>query len=605
MPRPPKSPLVAKPYVRGSRPLEHSYVVKKLGKQTTRIWIALMYRRDQEGKSFATARHLTRALGVPYSTVKKAIAKLTKLRIIQGGRWEKRDCPTKKYVRTIYGDHRNYAFTVTGEIEKLIAEASTRGGKRTNAGRPEGSTVQCRKPSMRLNIKGKLECGTMEKARKPNHLIKKGQPPKRTSMLDTYRNNLDLSVGKGNKSKRADLLIKKGQHKELNMFPCIAPPLGGSIKENIALLNCRSVAVYSNSYFSSNDAKCISIKNTEQRSLYRGSPLFDFDTKLDPRQPVDCDRRLEGILGVLPKIRFDAFSGIPIPKFWRNSKKRRKVSGRVFDWGSIENVKLPHLGFTTTVRWLGVNTTAQSEAINIVKTDPQNNSPTHNVPNVSDESKSRRQRRLVGVKAELPPYPSTSLIGVCKIPQPPTLKEGLSDVAMVTKLGEAYRAVFESRLGKRSYVLSRGKVKNSKSYPGLLAAAQWMQEGDVAPMAWAAFSFDCWTAFDEKKGDGPNGKPPPLNWVFSVKRLDERAGWYDREASSYGGGRLLFTDAHRNLLAQYEGLRRACYKHLLTEALVDDWFPGGWEKHYEEAKALAVADQARMNDIVRRGEFVW
>ena len=51
-------------------------------------------------------------------------------------------------------------------------------------------------------------------------------------------------------------------------------------------------------------------------------------------------------------------------------------------------------------------------------------------------------------------------------------------------------------------ILSRGKVKNSKSYPGLLAAAQWMQEGGVAPMAWAAFSFDCWTAFDEKKGDG-------------------------------------------------------------------------------------------------------
>jgi len=204
----------------------------------------------------------------------------------------------------------------------------------------------------------------------------------------------------------------------------------------------------------------------------------------------------------------------------------------------------------------------------------------------------------------MPPYPSVGFIGAPKIPPPPCLSADLSDEGCVKKLGGAYRGAFESRYGKRSYVMTRGSVKKGKFYKSLVTSANFMRDNEIAPASWAAFSLDCWISFGEKN-EGANKKPPPVNWVFSMKRLEERAGWFDREASSYGGGRLLFTRSHKDLLRRYDGLRRAAHRELLTEALIEQWFPGGWEKHYDMAKKEAAADQARLRDMVRRGEFVW
>ena len=204
----------------------------------------------------------------------------------------------------------------------------------------------------------------------------------------------------------------------------------------------------------------------------------------------------------------------------------------------------------------------------------------------------------------MPPYPSVGFIGVPKVPPPPLLSDDLSDEDCVKKLGGAYRGAFESRYGKRSYVMTRGSVKKGKFYKSLVTSANFMRDNEIAPAAWAAFSLDCWISFGEKN-EGANKKPPPVNWLFSMKRLEERAGWFDREASSYGGGRLLFTRSHKDLLRKYEGLKRAAHKELLTEELIEKFFPGGWEKHYDSARKEAAADQARLRDIVRRGEFVW
>ena len=90
-----------------------------------------------------------------------------------------------------------------------------------------------------------------------------------------------------------------------------------------------------------------------------------------------------------------------------------------------------------------------------------------------------------------------------------------------------------------------------------------------------------------------------------MKRLEERAGWFDREAASYGGGRLLFTQKHKELLRKYEGLRRAAYRELLTEKLIERFFPGGWEKHYDEAEKESAKDSARLLALVKRGDFIW
>lgn len=204
----------------------------------------------------------------------------------------------------------------------------------------------------------------------------------------------------------------------------------------------------------------------------------------------------------------------------------------------------------------------------------------------------------------MPPFPSTGLITVPKIPPPPCLSNSLNDEQCVKKLGEAYRGAYESRYGKRCYVMTRGSVKRSKFYKALVAAANFMRDNDIAPASWAAFSLDCWISFGEKN-EGSNKKPPPVNWVFSMKRLEERSGWFDREASSYGGGRLLFTAKHKDLLRRYEELRRAAHKELLTEELIERFFPGGWERHYDAAKKEAAKDTARLLAMVKRGEFVW
>ena len=204
----------------------------------------------------------------------------------------------------------------------------------------------------------------------------------------------------------------------------------------------------------------------------------------------------------------------------------------------------------------------------------------------------------------MPPYPSVGFIGVPKIPAPPLLDKDLSDEASVKTLSEAYRGAFRSRYGKVSYVMTRGSIKKNKFFRSFVACADYMRDNEIPPAAWAAFSLDCWISFGEKN-EGSNKKPPPVNWVFSMKRLEERAGWFDREASSYGGGRLLFTRAHKELLRKHEGLKRAAHKELLTEELIEKFFPGGWEKHYDKAKKESAADQARLRDIVRQGEFVW
>ena len=190
-------------------------------------------------------------------------------------------------------------------------------------------------------------------------------------------------------------------------------------------------------------------------------------------------------------------------------------------------------------------------------------------------------------------------MGVPKIPPPPVLSDELSDEDCVKKLAEAYRGAFESRYNKRSYVLSRGSLKKNKYYTSLVEAAQFMRDNGVAPASWALFMFD------NAAHEGKKNKPPTINRVFNPKTLDSFLSWFNREVGSYGGGRLLFTDVHKDVLRRYEGLRRAAHKEKLTNTLIEKWFPDGWESHYEKAKKEAAKDQARLCDIVCHGGFVW
>ena len=204
-----------------------------------------------------------------------------------------------------------------------------------------------------------------------------------------------------------------------------------------------------------------------------------------------------------------------------------------------------------------------------------------------------------GKSVPMPPYPSVGFVGVPKVPPPPMLSDELSDEDCVKKLAEAYRGAFESRYHKRSYVLTRGSLKKNKYYTSFVEAAHFMRDNDVAPAAWTLFMFD------NAAHEGKKNKPPTINRVFNPKTMDTLLSWFSREASNYGGGRLLFTDAHKDILRRYEGLYRDAHKEKLTNTLIEKWFPGGWESHYDKAKKETAKDQARLCDIVRHGGFVW
>ena len=203
------------------------------------------------------------------------------------------------------------------------------------------------------------------------------------------------------------------------------------------------------------------------------------------------------------------------------------------------------------------------------------------------------------VPMEIPPYPSSSYIGVAKIPAPPIIEEASSDLASVKTMLNVYRGAVEVRYGKKSYAFTRGNIQKSKYWKAFLEAATFLKENEIAPAAWAAFSIGVWGGYMNNK------KPPTANWVFSCKRLEENYSWFDREASSYGGGRILFSKSHSDILRRYSGLKREMFRSELTDDLLEKWFPGGWEAFYEKAKQETASDQAQLRKLVREGKFIW
>jgi len=200
---------------------------------------------------------------------------------------------------------------------------------------------------------------------------------------------------------------------------------------------------------------------------------------------------------------------------------------------------------------------------------------------------------------ELPPYPSANLLSVAKIPRPKLLHENLSDRECVEFMISVYRGAVVSRFKKPCYAFTRGDISKSKYYRGFVSAAGVLKDFEVAPASWAAFSVDAWCDYMT------SSKPPGANWVYSAKRLQEKQEWFENELVSYGGGRLLFSAAHTDAIKRYTGLRQQTAQLELTEALIEKWFPGGWQKHYEKATIQNQQDQKKLNELAERGEFIW
>ena len=249
---------------------------------------------------------------------------------------------------------------------------------------------------------------------------------------------------------------------------------------------------------------------------------------------------------------------------------------------------------------------------NTNQNDTHKSSKTVNSITLKSNTDADKLRQDILFLLEDTPFPSAQYIGVAKLPPPPKLEEG--NIALFIKtLASSYRAGIEARYNKKCYAFTKGDIEKSKYRKALEDAAKLLKEFEIAPMAWVAWSCDKWLQGYGYEKKNPKNKFPPVAWVYSAKRIEQRKGWFDRERASYSGGQLYFTDRHKTLLTKYDGFRRDCLRQATApiEELVgadeieQKWFPGGWEQHYEHAKVAAARDQERLDSLAKRGEFIW
>ena len=152
-------------------------------------------------------------------------------------------------------------------------------------------------------------------------------------------------------------------------------------------------------------------------------------------------------------------------------------------------------------------------------------------------------------------------IGVCaiRVPPPARIDKAKSVLDKVNLLLSCYRGAVRSRTGKKSGVFLRGGVQNSRYWKALCAAVQALEEHDIPPAAWAAWSVDVWFRKEDKK-------PPPLTWVWGAKRITSRRGWFRSDSGDFSTTRLLWTAKAKMAVQIWDAFSRV----LWTEFTDDD-----------------------------------
>jgi hypothetical protein len=203
---------------------------------------------------------------------------------------------------------------------------------------------------------------------------------------------------------------------------------------------------------------------------------------------------------------------------------------------------------------------------------------------------------------EIPPYPGFAEVGWPVLPPPPLLDPKAGPVERAAALLKAYRGAVKSRYGVDPWP-ARGPAATHKNYRALVEASEVLVERKIAPAAWAAWSCDAWKSFKGGK------RPPPIPWVFSAKRVDERAGWFASEESGYTGGKVVAGPKYRELLRRYQAARFAVDRAGPDERprrVFERFFPGD---AYPRLLAEARAEVARTVDNLRKqadlGAFLW
>jgi hypothetical protein len=203
----------------------------------------------------------------------------------------------------------------------------------------------------------------------------------------------------------------------------------------------------------------------------------------------------------------------------------------------------------------------------------------------------------------VPPVPGASLLGQAKVPPPPELSPDESPEEHAYRLAEAYRGAVRSRFRVEAQALKRGAITRSKFFKTIAASALMLQAHRIAPAAWAAWSCDKFIDM------GNPGKPPPLSWVWSPKRISEHSGWFASEESSYAGGTVVEVRAATELRSRYMAMRAAIAAEGAWAApkdVVARFFPGReWETSVAEARAATAQAAAELRRRAAAGQWIW
>lgn len=141
----------------------------------------------------------------------------------------------------------------------------------------------------------------------------------------------------------------------------------------------------------------------------------------------------------------------------------------------------------------------------------------------------------------MPDDPRREGVTAQRVPPPARLDSSRSMEERVNVLLACYRGALSARMGKRSGVFLRGSVKKSRYWGALCGAVKALEEHDIPPAAWAAWSVDVWHAREDKKA-------PPLTWVWGAKRIVERRGWFRSASNDFATTTLLWTDSGREVV---------------------------------------------------------
>lgn len=222
----------------------------------------------------------------------------------------------------------------------------------------------------------------------------------------------------------------------------------------------------------------------------------------------------------------------------------------------------------------------------------------------------------------VPPVPD-EIKPVCTPPPPPidpTRPVG-EQVELLARTWE--NAVSHHYLdGRDCWTFKRyGGALNSPHYRLLRKAIEQFDEHQIAPAAWLAFAFDTWDSLGDdtpeekpkrRKRKKAKRKPPPLKWAFGPDFITKWRGWFRREnAETVLGGRLLFTDKHRELIHRHTVMR---YRLLALNGPtptqirreVHKVFPDGlYERLVEAVKIEVKREQDAINHRARFGGWIW